>query len=155
MISVNYINIFLKLFFRDIDEIQAITNLDLNLICKNSTNCFEGDEIIRSYSYSLLEVGNNASIDYPIYSMNVTLKRLNATLSNETYKSDRFLCPNLIKVCWFRVNLIKVCWLRVNLILEAILPYKLVSHFTSLYIMIILELLHYFQSEVIHSYALF
>ncbi|KAB7505011.1 Major facilitator superfamily domain-containing protein 6 [Armadillidium nasatum] len=82
---------------KDIDEIQAITNLDLNLICKNSTNCFEGDEIIRSYAYSLLEVGNNASIDYPIYSMNATLKRLNATLSNETYESDRFLCPNLIK----------------------------------------------------------
>lgn len=76
-----------------------MTILDSNLSCKNSTNCFGGKEQTKSNSSSFLDIGETGTIDNPTYSMNVIIKRLSETISNETYESDTFLCPNLAKVC--------------------------------------------------------
>ncbi|RXG59038.1 Major facilitator superfamily domain-containing protein 6-like protein B [Armadillidium vulgare] len=68
-----------------------LTIPDSNLKCKNSTNCYDEDNLIKSNSNNVLKVGETASIDDPIYSLNV-IKRINSS-----YESDSLLCPNLDK----------------------------------------------------------
>ncbi|KAL7638054.1 UNVERIFIED_CONTAM: hypothetical protein RMT77_011679 [Armadillidium vulgare] len=80
-----------------LENLPSMTILDSNLSCKNSTNCFGGKEQTKSNSSNFLDIGETGTIDNPTYSMNVIIKRLSETFSNETYESDTFLCPNLAK----------------------------------------------------------
>ncbi|RXG59495.1 Major facilitator superfamily domain-containing protein 6 [Armadillidium vulgare] len=83
----------------EMKNLKSLTILeDSNLSCKNSTNCFDEDELLLNSDLSNSSVYREAAyINDPIYYMNVIIKRLNRTLTNETYESNEFLCPNLDK----------------------------------------------------------
>ncbi|RXG51871.1 Major facilitator superfamily domain-containing protein 6-A [Armadillidium vulgare] len=79
-------------YTESLENIEALLTIpDSNLKCKNSTNCYDEDNLIKSNSNNVLKVGETASIQDPIYFMNV-IKRINSS-----YESDSLLCPNLDK----------------------------------------------------------
>ncbi|KAB7499377.1 hypothetical protein Anas_02315 [Armadillidium nasatum] len=70
--------------FISLENIETLLTIpDSNLKCKNSTNCYDEDNLPKSISSDALKFGETASINDPIYSMNV-IKRINST-----YESDK------------------------------------------------------------------